>query len=136
MVLAQLGWRVFAVDVNVAALRTLRERAARRGLVAHAWCADLTQAPLPPAAFDFVVVTRYLERALLASIRETVRPGGLVVYETFTVHQRELGMGPTSADHLLNAGELRARFDGFDVLFYEEVRTPQALARVVARRPL
>jgi hypothetical protein len=53
------------------------------------------------------------------------------MYETFTVYQRAYGRGPTSPDHLLAPGELKARFDGFDVLFYEEVTSPDAVARFV-----
>ena len=96
------------------------------------WCADLTMFPLPPAAFDLVIVTRYLQRDLFPSIRGAVRPGGCVIYETFTVRQRALGVGPTSPDHLLEPGELRAMFTGWDVLFDEEVATPEAVARLVA----
>jgi len=48
--------------------------------------------------------------------------------------RRALGTGPKSPDHLLEPGELRRRFDGFEVLFYEEVSAPEALARIAARR--
>jgi len=92
--------------------------------------------PLPAAAFDLLVVTRYLQRDLFPSLRGAVRPGGCVIYETFTVRQRELGVGPTSPDHLLAPGELRALFAGWDVLFDEEVTAPEAVARMVARRPI
>lgn len=81
-----------------------------------------------------MVVTRYLQRDLLGPIRDAVAPGGIVIYETFTSNQRVHGVGPKSAEHLLDPGELRERFDGFDVLFYEEVLRPEALARLVARK--
>ena len=58
-----------------------------------------------------------------------------MIYETFTVLQRALGVGPTSPDHLLEPGELRELFGGWEVLFYEEVAAPEAVARIVARRP-
>jgi tellurite methyltransferase len=89
---------------------------------------------LPESHFDLIVVTRYLQRDLFPSIASAVRPGGIILYETFTVAQRALGRGPTSPDHLLEPGELRNRFDELDVLFYEEVSQPEAVARVVARR--
>jgi hypothetical protein len=60
--------------------------------------------------------------------------GGIVIYETFTVAQRQHGTGPRSPDHLLETGELRQRFDGFEVLQYEETLAPEALARIAARR--
>jgi hypothetical protein len=45
-----------------------------------------------------------------------------------------LGTGPTSADHLLEPGELRREFSGWDVLFYDEVAAPEAVARLAAQR--
>jgi tellurite methyltransferase len=88
---------------------------------------------LPAARFDLVVVSRYLQRDLFSALRAACVPGGVVLYETFTTAQRALGTGPKSPDHLLEPGELLRRFDGFDVLFHEEVSAPEALARIVAR---
>jgi SAM-dependent methyltransferase len=131
--LARAGYRTFGVDVQLDAVRDGVQTAAAEGAIVLGWCADLTQAPLPER-FDVVVVTRYLQRDLFPSLRATVARGGVILYETFTVAQRALGRGPTSSDHLLEPGELRARFDGFDVLFYEEVVGTEALARIAARR--
>jgi tellurite methyltransferase len=135
LVLARNGFQTFGVDVNLDAVRDAVGAAALEHLTVRGWCADLTMFPLPPAAFDLVIVTRYLQRDLLPSMRSAVRPGGYVIYETFTVLQRALGVGPTSPDHLLAPGELRALFAGWDVLFDEEVTAPEALARLVARKP-
>jgi 2-polyprenyl-3-methyl-5-hydroxy-6-metoxy-1,4-benzoquinol methylase len=135
LALARMGWRAFGVDVQLDAVRTAKDRAAAEGLDVRAWCADLTVTALPPAAFGLVVVTRYLQRDLFDSIRGAVVPNGAVVYETFTVRQIALGFGPRSADHLLEPGELLARFNGFDILSYEEVIGTEAVARLVARRP-
>ncbi len=134
LALARAGYRTFGVDVKLDAVLDGVHTAAAEGAVVLGWCADLTQAPLPDRRFDVVVVTRYLQRDLFPSLRATVAPGGVILYETFTVAQRALGRGPTSPDYLLEPGELRARFDGFDVLFSEEVVAAEALARIAARR--
>jgi tellurite methyltransferase len=134
--LALAGFRTFGVDVKIDAVRDAMRAATAAGVAVLGWCADLTRSGLPAACFDVVIVTRYLQRDLFTSLRSTVVPGGVVLYETFTVAQRDLGRGPTSPDHLLEPGELRSRFDGFDVLFYEEVPGPEAVARIAARRPI
>ena len=134
VVLARSGFRTFGVDIKVDAARDAVASAKAAGVAIHAWCADLTQHPLPPARFDLVVVARYLQRDLFPALRTAVVPGGVVLYETFTTAQRALGTGPTSPDHLLEPGELIGRFDAFDVLFYEEVVEPEAVARIAARR--
>jgi len=135
LVLARAGFRTFGVDLRLDAVRDAVGRAAAAGLVVRGWCADLTEAALPAARFDVVLVTRYLQRDLFEAIRRAVAPGGVVVYETFTVNQRALGTGPKAPEHLLEPGELRERLAGFDVWCYEEPAAPEAVARIVARKP-
>jgi tellurite methyltransferase len=133
--LARAGFTTFGVDIKFDAVREAAMLASSEGLRVCAWCADLTEHPLPRDRFALVVVTRYLQRDLFRAIQHAVIPGGVVLYETFTVAQRALGFGPTSPDHLLESGELRGRFDGFEILFDEEMDRPEAVARIVARRP-
>jgi tellurite methyltransferase len=128
--LARAGFTTFGVDIKLEALRSARTQTP----ALRAWCADLTLIMLPHGWFDVVVVTRYLQRNLFEVLKDTTAPGGVVLYETFTSAQRQFGRGPTSPDHLLEPGELRDRFDGFDALFYEEVSGPDAVARIAARR--
>lgn len=131
--LARAGFRTFGVDVRLDAVREAIAAGEREGVRVHGWCADLTQHPLPRGRFDLVVVSRFLQRDLFPDLRSAVAPGGVMIYETFTTRQRALGRPPTSPDHLLEPGELRRRFDGFDVVCYEEVMAPDAVARIVAR---
>ena len=134
LVLARSGFRTFGVDIQLDAVRDAVAAAKAAGVAIHAWCADLTRHPLPQARFDVVVVARYLQRDLFPALQAAVVPGGLVLYETFTTAQRALGTGPTSPDHLLAPGELAGHFNAFDVLFYQEVVEPEAVARIAARR--
>jgi SAM-dependent methyltransferase len=133
--LARSGYRIFGVDRDAEALRHVGAACAAHGIPIRLWCADLSSAPLPAARFELVVVTRYLQRSLFEGLRRSVVPGGVILYETFTVGQRLLGWGPTSPDHLLEPGELSRMFAGFEQLFYEEVAAPEAVARLAARRP-
>lgn len=136
--LARAGYQVFGVDVRLDAVRAAAAAAAAAGVRLRGWCADLTNCPLPRARFDLIVVSRYLQRDLFPSLRAATMKGGVVLYETFTTAQRAHRTGPTSPDHLLEPGELRAHFEvpGWDVLFYAELDEPDAVARVAARRLL
>jgi 2-polyprenyl-3-methyl-5-hydroxy-6-metoxy-1,4-benzoquinol methylase len=131
--MARAGLRTFGVDVKLSAVREAQEAARCAGVRINGWCADLRQHPLPRGRFDLVVVARYLQRDLFPALRGALAPGGVVIYETFTTSQRALGRPPTSPDHLLEPSELRRHFDGFDVLCYEELFAPDAVARLAAR---
>lgn len=133
--LAASGFSVFGVDVSWDAVRSAAEEARTVRVALRAFCADMTMHPLPSGWFHLVLVSRYLDRERLEAIKDAVVPGGFVIYETFTRRQLEHGRGPTSPDHLLKPGELASRFADFEALWSEETVAPDALARIVARRP-
>ncbi|MGE0450656.1 MAG: class I SAM-dependent methyltransferase [Vicinamibacterales bacterium] len=138
--LAQAGYRVTAIDRRLDALAEAVSRArpgkdAVAGGSVQAICADLRAWPLLDAGFELIVVTRYLERDLFPRVQSALVPGGVLIYETFTELQLLHRRGPQSASHLLKPGELRVRLRNLEILFDEEVTAPDALARIVARRP-
>lgn len=137
---AAAGLRVIGIDRNREALRALR-RGAGGAAVAVAQ-ADLESGhgiPATDACFAAVLVFRYLHRPLASEIERVLRPGGWLVYETFTTAQRDLGYGPHRAAFLLHPAELPSLFPGLSVERFEELLTsgarPEALARLLARKP-
>ena len=98
------------------------------------WCADLTRYPLPRGRFDLVVVCRYLQRDLFPALRDAVAPGG--DRHLRDVHHARSGRWDGRRRHRITCSSRAScgeRFDGFDLLFYEEVAAPDAVARLVAR---
>ena len=137
--LARRGHPVDAIDIAFAALQRVASAARAEGLKLRAVQADLDDFPLPRDHYAAVVNIRYLQRSLFAPLKRAVRPGGLVIFETFLIDQRFVGH-PTNPDHLLQHGELAARFSDFEILFSEEglFETEGGatfLGRLVARRP-
>jgi SAM-dependent methyltransferase len=133
------GLRVIGVDRNGEALGELCAAARARRLSVSGVRADLEDErgiPLAAASCAGILVFRFLFRPLAPAIARTLRPGGLLLYETFTERQRELGWGPRNAAFLLKPGELRALFPGLEVLDYWEGLTggerPKAVARLAA----
>ena len=127
--LAAQGWRVTGVDRDEAAVQPLRE-------LAQVMVADIEAGPwpLPPRAFDGVVVTNYLWRALLPNIKASLAPGGVLIYETFADGQQHIGK-PSRPDFLLQPGELLQAFAGLRVVAFEdghESRPERFVQRLVA----
>jgi SAM-dependent methyltransferase len=96
---------------------------------------DLEKTQLPESAFDLVLCVRYLQRTLFPQMVRALRPGGFVLYETYTQAQLEFAGGPRSPEHLLRQGELRDAFEGLRVLFYRELRAGQGIASLAAQKP-
>ncbi|MFV3131211.1 class I SAM-dependent methyltransferase [Niveispirillum sp. KHB5.9] len=96
--------------------------------------------PAALAGFDAIVVTNYLHRPLLPALVGALKPGGLLLYETFANGNQRHGR-PSSPAFLLREGELLrlAIEQGMKVVAFEqgEVSTPKAaiVQRLVAVKP-
>jgi SAM-dependent methyltransferase len=133
--LAEAGFVTYGVDVAVDRLQNARRMLLGRRLNVRQWAADLDTYPLPVEHFDLLFCTRFLLRARWDDLKRSVRPGGFVMYETFTTGQMARGFGPSSPDHLLHPGELAGAFDDWTIFHSEEVDAPSAMARLVAQKP-
>lgn len=83
------------------------------------------------------IVFRYLHRPLFDSIINAVKPGGFVIYETFTEDNRQFGR-PNRAQFLLKKNELKTLFKDWRLYFYFEgiVHNPdRAIAQIVCQKP-
>ena len=115
--LAARGLEVAAWDIAATAIERLRADAGN--LPVHAAVRDVTAAPPPPGAFDVVVVARYLDRELCSAIAASLRPGGLLYYQTF-VRDKAGDRGPSNPDFLLADNELLRLFADLRVRAYRE----------------
>ena len=111
------GFQTTGIDRNPQALAV----ASQYGAVIDA---DIENAPWPLmqsgqlAQFDVVVVTNYLWRALFPVILQSLKHGGLLLYETFTSGNASVGK-PTNPDFLLHSGELLQVCQNLHIVSYE-----------------
>jgi SAM-dependent methyltransferase len=139
LALAAAGYRVDAIDISPTGLAEAARRARRRRLSINWIAADLDVYRLPPARYEVVVSTFFLKRRLFPALRATLKPGGVIVFETHLVGRGEED-GPPNTKHRLRPGELGRRFCDWEILeidegvFRDGDRT-WALGRVVARKP-
>lgn len=119
--LAQAGMKVIAVEYSEVATAALMAAARERKLSIEAVIADLEARPLPfrPASFDIVLNVNFLDRKLIDSLKEALRPGGVLLFATFLTKQAEIGE-PRNPRFLLRAGELWELMGGLEVTVYRE----------------
>ena len=136
LLLAAGGWQVCGIDRDVEAIEQLRETAGRLGFDMELDVVDLEQGSvdLGDEIYDLVVVARYLHRPLFPAMRRALTPGGILLYETFTIAQAECGH-PKNPRFLLQPGELPALVAPLEVVRAEEgERDGQMVSAVVARK--
>ncbi len=104
--LARMGFEVEGVDISAEAVNTALELARKSGMNLKARLADLeSNYRIRKSSYDVIICFKYLQRSLIQQMKDGLRTGGMVVYETFIVDQARFGK-PKNPDHLLKHNEL------------------------------
>lgn len=105
LLLAQAGLTVQAWDLSPVAVEALQLQAEVNGVAIQATVRDVLELPPFPESFDVIVVSHFLQRSLMPTICEALRPCGLLFYQTFSQDKVSL-QGPNNPDFLLAENEL------------------------------
>ena len=135
--LAKEGFQVEGIDISAEAVDKALALAASEGVKITTLVTDLENGyKLPPASYDLIICFYYLHRPLVAEIKEALKPGGMVVYETYNTDQAQWGR-PKNPDHLLGHSELLNLFCDYRILRYREgvIEPRKAIASIIARKP-
>ena len=132
--LAQLGWRVKAIDGSATAIEILRSRAVGAGVTIDARVADFEKSgfTIEPACYDLIAMCYYFQRNLIEQCREGLVPGGVMVAIALLIEP-----GKEHSAFRLQPGELRGYFADWKILRYSEGTDAwqHKVAELVARRP-
>ncbi len=133
--LAKAGFDVEGVDISGEAIKTALIEAKKQGVVIKAKVVDLEgNYTIEKGAYDVIICFNYLQRSLIPQIKDGLRRGGLIVYETFIIDQVRFGK-PTNPDYLLKHNELLDMFRDFRCFRYREgIIKSRAIAGIVAEK--
>lgn len=135
--LAQRGWRVKLLDISEVGIRQAEENAARTGTassISVKACDLSTAQELGREQYDLVVVFFYLQREVFPALATAIKPGGFLIYKTYTTEQKNFAGGPSHPMFLLEPNELLHVFPSLRVLHYHETIQKKGLAELVARK--
>ena len=119
--LVREGFEVEGWDRDEQGLEALSAKARACGLSIRTRVVDLEREPsIPVETFDLVVVFYYLQRDLIPSIIQSLRPGGIVVYETFLIDNHVRFNHPRHREFSLEHNELLSLFSKLRILAYRE----------------
>ncbi len=119
--LAENGYKVTAIDISEVAINFVKEQAAGRKLNIKAKTADLTseRSDFFSQEYDLSILTYYLDRSLFQVMKEVVKEGGYLFFETYYQN------AATESQHVSNryklfSNELLKEFSKWRVLYFEE----------------
>ncbi|MFN0195705.1 MAG: class I SAM-dependent methyltransferase [Planctomycetaceae bacterium] len=126
--LKRQGWNVDALDISPVGLELAQRFADQQSGHVNWMCADLEEPfletrPELKSAYDLIVVFRFLDRIHLPRlIPQLLKPGGKLIYETFTSGQLQRADNHLrDPNFLLQPGELPQLYSSLTVIEYEEV---------------
>ena len=134
--LSDLGFMVDAVDISDYALERVKNSATINKIDI-----DLDKYNLTPNKYDLIVNVNYLNRRLVSQMKDALKSGGVIMFETFIVAHGDFKLPTTNLDYLLRKNELLHSFIGLDVIYYEEkidtnLRGERIkVASIVAKKP-
>lgn len=145
--LAALGYAVEALDRDQQALDVMAAEAKRRHLPnLTVRQVDLERDPAHPPdlgkeRYDGIVVFYYLHRPLFPAILQALKPGGVLLYETFLIDNHLRRQHPRRKEFCLDHNELLRLAGALRILHYDEGersaghgQDPAFTARLAARR--
>lgn len=112
--LAEKGFLVDAVDLSDYALGEIKNLATINKIEE-----DLDTYNLEVSKYDLIVNVNYLNRRFFPQIKEALKSGGIVVFETFIVAHGDFKQ-PSNPEFLLRKNELLHSLIGLDTIYYEE----------------
>lgn len=117
--LARNGITVDALDISPVAVAKLKAVSVQEGLTINPQIANIVPDSLPAHRYDLIVVSYFLDRALVPAITRSLKPGGLLAYQTFTDSPAK-ERGPSNPAFLLRRNELLRLFADLTVVAYRE----------------
>ncbi|MDQ7044119.1 MAG: methyltransferase domain-containing protein [Sulfurimonas sp.] len=112
--MAEKGFVVDAVDISDYALGEIKDIKSIKK-----FDVDLDTYNLEINKYDLIVNINFLSRRLMPQIKEALRDGGLVIFETFIIAHGDFTQ-PVNPEFLLRKNELLHCFIGLDIIYYEE----------------
>ncbi|OIR17897.1 tellurite methyltransferase [mine drainage metagenome] len=88
--------------------------------------------------YDGIIVSRYLYRPLLTSLTNILKPGGVLIYETFMIGNERYGK-PSNPDFLLRPDELLVSYSPLlNIIAFEQGEEqpprPAVMQRICAKK--
>ena len=114
--LADQGFDVDAIDIADAGLSLFSGKHPR----IHTVCADFDHYDIPANRYDLMINIKFLNRRLFPYIKAGLKPGGILIFQTFLNPSDPSGHPQGHADYYLRENELLHAFLSLKILLYTE----------------
>lgn len=132
--MAKHKYKVEGVDISKVAIAKAKKLAIENEVQIVPIIADLSKYEIPKEKYDIILVFYFLERSLIPKIKQGLKPGGVVVFENYTIDYLKYDKA-FNPQYLLKLGELPNLFKDFKIIKYQETsENKKAIASLIARK--
>ena len=121
--LASHGFDVVGLENDDESIDVCRADAKKRGInveIRRTDLEDLASYKIESSAYDVVICFYYLQRNLIPIMKDALKPGGIIIYETFLIDQHLTAGHPRRREFCFEHNELLKNFPDFRILYYRE----------------
>lgn len=136
--LAKNRMNVIAIDHEPKVLKRSKTLANLSGANVKFKCCDIKKGGcLPEQQFDLITTVRFLSRESFDYIQQAIRPGGFVLFQTFTEGVEKFD-SPKNPNFILKAGELAQVFAGYNIIIdrIDTLNDGRPVASFLAQKPI
>ena len=116
--LATQGFDVLGLDISATGLKKAHRLAEKNNVTIETRVVDLESFTLAPNSYDVILCTYYMQRDLFKQFQSALKPGGMIVVETYNVDY--LKYTRFSRKWALDTNELLDIFKGMRVIRYQD----------------
>ena len=132
--LATQGFDVLGLDISPIGLDKAHQLAKHRNATIQTRVVDLENYQLEKNSFDVIICTYYMQRNLFEQIKDSLKPGGMALIETFNTDYLKYADFPRK--YLLQHNELLQIFKDFKIIRYQAYDDgKEAFSSIIAQKP-
>ena len=132
--LATQGFDVLGLDISEKGLEKAHNLAKKNNTSIETKVVDLENYQLQPNSYDVILCTYYMDRSLYKQFESALKPGGMIVVETYNVDY--LKYAKFSRKWALDTNELLDIFKGLRVIRYQDFDDGlEAYSSIIAQKP-
>lgn len=130
--LATTGLVVIGLDISIIGLTMAVNLSRQQNLPFYGAVIDLNNLWLPKDNFDLIINFRYLERSTLPMYQQALKPGGMIIYETFVTADQQI----EHPEYYLRPGELLKAFAQYIIIYHaQKPEKHRVMEQFIARKP-
>ena len=132
--LATQGFEVLGLDISEKGLAKAHNLAKKNNVTIETKVVDLESFTLEPNSYDVILCTYYMQKDLFKQFQSALKPGGMIVVETYNVDY--LKYVRFSRKWALDINELLKIFKGLRVIRYQDYDDDkEAYSSIIAQKP-